>query len=156
MESDVAKFIELLTHDINIVDSGYAVSIRTADAAVAMLTEAEQKGAAFHVGGPSYQDKESARLQPSIITGVTSDRRLFDEESFSPSVSVFAVKDEEEAIKLVNASVYGLVAAVHTKDMYRGLQVVRRLEVGVAHINGMTTYDESEYPIHLQYVDYCF
>jgi len=69
---------------------------------------------------------------------------IFDEESFGPSISVCVVEDQEEAVKLVNESDYGLVGAVHTMDMNRGVQIARRMEVGIAHVNGSTAYDECE------------
>jgi len=83
-------------------------------------------------------------LTPSIITDVTKDMDIFDEESFGPSVAVYVVDDEEEALRLVNASAYGLVGAVHTRDMHRGLQLAKRMEVGISHVNGATAFDECE------------
>lgn len=67
---------------------------------------------------------------------------IYDEESFGPSVSLYIVKDDREAIELVNASSYGLNAAVHAQNMTRGIDISRALEVGQVHINNITEHDE--------------
>ena len=118
------------------------MSQRLAQSAVAKLVDAEKKGAKFLLGSPNFKDQSSATLTPTIITDVNKDMDVFDEETFGPSVAVYVVDDEEEALRLVNASAYGLVGAVHTRDMHRGLQLARRMEVGISHVNGATAYDE--------------
>jgi len=142
VKSIADKFLTLLKSHAESFDPGAAVSTRIAEASIAKLADAERKGAKFILGGPVFKNKETAALHPTIITGVTSNMDIFDEESFGPSLAVHIVDDEEEAVRLVNASVYGLVGAVHTRDMHHGLQIARRLEVGIAHVNGATTYDE--------------
>jgi acyl-CoA reductase-like NAD-dependent aldehyde dehydrogenase len=119
-----------------------AVTQNLAKQARAKLVDAEKKGAKFLVGGSDYKDESTATLAPSIITNTTPDMDIFDEEAFGPSFSFFVVEDQEEALKLVNDSDYGLVGAVHTADMHRGVQLARRMEVGIAHVNGSTAYDE--------------
>lgn len=142
VKSVADKFLSLLKSHAQSFDPGAAASTRIAETSIAKLADAERKGAKFILGGPVFKNKETAALQPTIITGVTSNMDIFDEESFGPSLAVHIVDDEEEAVRLVNASVYGLVGAVHTRDMHHGLQIARRLEVGIAHVNGATTYDE--------------
>jgi acyl-CoA reductase-like NAD-dependent aldehyde dehydrogenase len=105
------------------------------------LVEAQEKGAKFLVGGPSF-DGESPSLQPTIVTGVTDAMKIFDEESFGPSASLYVVKDDKEAIELADVSQYGLNAAVHTTNMERGINVARALEVRQCHINNITEHDE--------------
>jgi acyl-CoA reductase-like NAD-dependent aldehyde dehydrogenase len=141
------RFISLLKDEAKKFPAGGAVSQRGAQASVAKLVDAERKGAKFLLGGAGFQDESSSALQPTIITNVTEDMEIFDEESFGPSVAVHIVEDQEEALKLVNDSAYGLVGAVHTKDMNRGLQIARRMEVGIAHVNGATAFDESTLPL---------
>lgn len=119
-----------------------AVTHTHAKQARAKLFDAEKKGAKFLVGSSDYKDELAATLTPSIITDTTPNMDIFDEEAFGPSFSLFVVEDQEEALKLVNASDYGLVGAVHTADMHRGLQLARRMEAGIAHVNGSTAYDE--------------
>jgi acyl-CoA reductase-like NAD-dependent aldehyde dehydrogenase len=109
------------------------------------LLEAQEKGAKFLAGGPSF-DGETPSLKPTILTGVTQAMKIFDEESFGPSVSLYVVKNDQEAIDLVNVSEYGLNAAVHSTNMERAINVARALEVRQCHINNITEHDEREYP----------
>jgi acyl-CoA reductase-like NAD-dependent aldehyde dehydrogenase len=136
------KFIEMLKATASNVPVGGAVSQRLAQAAAAKLIDAEKKGAKFLHGSSEFKDKSSATLTPSILTGVTKEMEIFDEESFGPTVAVYTVDDQEEALKLVNASSYGLVGSVFTRDLHRGIDIARRMETGIAHVNGMTAYDE--------------
>lgn len=109
------------------------------------LLEAQEKGAKFLVGGPSF-DGKTPSLKPTIVTGVTKAMKIFDEESFGPSVSLYVVKNDQEAIDLANVSEYGLNAAVHSTNMERAINVARALEVRQCHINNITEHDEREYP----------
>src|SRR6201999_1321570 len=105
------QFIKLLKAQAEKFPAGGAVTQRLAQAAVAKLTDAEKKGAKFLFGSAGFKDHSSATLTPSIITDVNKDMDIFDEETFGPSVAVYIVDDEEEALRLVNASAHGLVGA---------------------------------------------
>lgn len=142
IRSVAEQFIKLLKAYAENFPAGGAVSQRLAHSAAAKLIDAEKKGARFLLGSPGFKDESSAMLTPSIITDVSKDMDIFDQETFGPSVAVFVVDDEEEGLRLVNASAYGLVGAVHTRDMHCGLQLARRMEVGMSHVNGSTAYDE--------------
>jgi acyl-CoA reductase-like NAD-dependent aldehyde dehydrogenase len=140
LESIADKFIELLKEKAQGFAPGSGVSAEVVRKAHDRLVEAEQKGATFILGGPKYTGP--AQLLPTIVTGVTRDMSIFDIESFGPSVSVYIVKDEEEAIHVANDSVYGLNASVHSSDMYRAVKVARQLEFGQVHVNSLTAYNE--------------
>ena len=77
---------------------------------------------------------------------VTSDIRLYSEESFGPVVAILRAKDEEDAVSLANDSEYGLSAAVFSRDAARALSVARRIRSGICHINGPTVHDEAQMP----------
>ena len=140
LESIADKFIELLKEKAHGFAPGSGVSAEVVRKAHDRLVEAEQKGATFILGGPKYTGP--AELLPTIVTGVTKDMSMFDIESFGPSVSVYVVKDEDEAIRAANDSVYGLNASVHTTDMYRAIRVGRQLEFGQVHVNSPTPHNE--------------
>lgn len=145
MVKEVAeRFISLLKDQAKKFPAGGAVTQQGAQTAIEKLIDAEQKGAQFLLGGAKFLDEAAASLVPSIITNVTKDMVIFDEESFGPSISVYVVEDQKEALRLVNGSDYGLVGAVHTMDMHRGVQIAKQMEVGIAHVNGATSYDECE------------
>ncbi len=79
--------------------------------------------------------------QPTVLGDVTEAMAVFREETFGPVAAVTRVRDEDEAIRLANASPYGLGGNVWTRDLERGARVARRLETGGVFVNGMTHSD---------------
>jgi acyl-CoA reductase-like NAD-dependent aldehyde dehydrogenase len=120
--------------------AGAAAQLRIANHAEELIAEAVSKGAKPLIGGPGFVSVSAAR--PTIMTGITEDMRLFDEESFGPSLSLYVVKDEKEAVKLANKSKYGLSAAIHTKDMQLFIRLASEIEVGQVGMNSMTLFEE--------------
>lgn len=140
--SILESFKEHLKKAVNdFSDVGHAASLNFAKSANQKLEDAESKGATFLIGGPGMSLK-SGGLKPTIVLGVTKDMDMFDEETFGPSASLYPFEDDEEAITIANQSTYGLNAAIHTKDLMKGIKMARRLEVGQVHINNMTVFDE--------------
>jgi vanillin dehydrogenase len=88
----------------------------------------------------------STVMKGIVVDKVTPDMALFREESFGPQVSITRVKSAEEAIKLANDTEYGLSAALFTRDIARGIELARRIESGICHINGPTVHDEAQMP----------
>jgi acyl-CoA reductase-like NAD-dependent aldehyde dehydrogenase len=68
------------------------------------------------------------------------------EETFGPVAPVVAIESLEEAIALTNASPYGLLAAIFTADLARGLQFAERVRTGWININESSNYWESHLP----------
>jgi len=85
--------------------------------------------------GDSKADK--AFFQPTILTSITPNMVVFNEELFGPVASVIVAQDEKEAIELANRSVYGLGASVWTKDVERGEKVAQKLEAGSCFVNAI-------------------
>ena len=65
---------------------------------------------------------------------------------FGPTVSVYEVDDDDEAIRIANDTDYGLSSAVFTEDLRRGLKIAKQIETGAVHINSMTVHDETGLP----------
>lgn len=121
--------------------AGQAVSTSIATHAHEVLKDAEshaKSGEAFLTGGPDLTGPAS--LKPSIVLQPSPDARIFDEETFGPSASLYVVESDEEAIKLANSSSYGLNASVWTRDMHRFLKMSRELEYGSVHCNWTTVF----------------
>jgi len=79
---------------------------------------------------------------PSVLSGVTPGMPAFDEELFGPVAAVIAARDEKEAIRLANRSVFGLGAAVFTGDRARGERIARHeLEAGSCFVNAFVRSD---------------
>jgi gamma-glutamyl-gamma-aminobutyraldehyde dehydrogenase/4-guanidinobutyraldehyde dehydrogenase/NAD-dependent aldehyde dehydrogenase len=80
-------------------------------------------------------------VQPTIFDGVTSEMTIAREEIFGPVLSVLSFTDAADVVKQANASVYGLQAAVWTRDINKAHGVARALRAGTVHVN---CYDEDD------------
>lgn len=89
---------------------------------------------------------EGLFYRPTVLDEVHPGMRAFDEEIFGPVAPVTVVADEDEAIRLANATDYGLSAAVITADVGRGLAVADQLRTGLVHVNDQTVNDEPIVP----------
>ena len=89
---------------------------------------------------------EGLLMDSTFLDRVTPDMRIYGEESFGPVTTVVRAKDEEDAIRIANDTEYGLSAAVFTKDIARGIQVAKRIQSGICHINSSTVQDEAQMP----------
>jgi acyl-CoA reductase-like NAD-dependent aldehyde dehydrogenase len=81
------------------------------------------------------QDDGGAYLMPQILVNVDHSMRVMKEESFGPVVGIMAVKDDEEALSLMNDSPYGLTASLWTQDPERAWSVARKIETGTVFMN---------------------
>jgi acyl-CoA reductase-like NAD-dependent aldehyde dehydrogenase len=108
----------------------------------ALIDDACGKGAQLPVGCTV----DGAVMQPVIVDGITPAMKLYADESFGPVVTVQRVDGDEEAIRVANDSEYGLSAAVFSRDVSRALNVAKRIESGICHINGPTVHDEAQMP----------
>lgn len=120
--------------------TGSGVSERIINSSLEKLHDAQQKGAKFLVGGPEMASKTA--LKPTIITGVTKDMTVSDEEAFGPSFSLYVAENDLEAIEMANETSYGLNAAVHSTSMQHALEVAKEIDTGQIHVNSMTAHDE--------------
>ena len=78
---------------------------------------------------------------PTVLTNVTPDMPVFAEETFGPVAAVMGVPDEPTAIRLANASVFGLGAAVFTRDAARGARIAAELQAGTCCVNTFVQSD---------------
>jgi len=103
---------------------------------------AVRDGAKILCGGKS----EGLCYYPTVLTNVKPGTPFSCEETFGPVISVIEVKDEEEAVAIANDTMYGLSAAVFTRDFSKGLAIAERIESGIVHINDQTVHDEPQVP----------
>ncbi len=108
----------------------------------AQLDDALAKGAEIALGGRI----EGRFVEPTILTGVTPDMLIYQDETFGPVVPVIAFKSDEDAIALNNDTEYGLSAGVFSRDEARALDIGRRLETGMCHVNCSSVNDEPHVP----------
>jgi acyl-CoA reductase-like NAD-dependent aldehyde dehydrogenase len=121
---------------------GAVVDQKTVNKVNALIDDAVAKGGKLLAGGKA----ETVLMPATLIDGVTSDMKLYREESFGPVVAMIRAKDEADAIRIANDSDYGLSAAVFTGDGARGLQVARQIRSGICHVNSPTVQDEAQMP----------
>jgi aldehyde dehydrogenase (NAD+) len=106
------------------------------------IDDAVAKGARVELGG-----KVSGRfVEPTILTGVTPDMKVYQDETFGPVAPVIPFRTDAEAIAIANDTEYGLSSGVMTRDEQRGLAIARRLETGMCHINCSSVNDEPHAP----------
>ena len=82
----------------------------------------------------------------TILSGVPADARASTEETFGPIAPVVSIGSLEEAIELTNASPYGLLSAIFTRDLARGLHFADSVHSGWVNVNESSNYWESHLP----------
>lgn len=94
-----------------------------------------EKGAKCLLGG-EMPDGKGTFYPPTVLTDVKKGMPAYDEEMFGPVAAIIPVEDEEEAIKVANDSLFGLGAAVFTKDIEKGERIAaNELEAGCCFVN---------------------
>ncbi|WP_295761926.1 aldehyde dehydrogenase [Undibacterium sp.] len=102
----------------------------------------KSEGAKLLSGGVQQRtDSDGCYVSPTLFDGVDSSMTIAREEIFGPVLSVFGFSDLQEAIRLANATPYGLQAAVWTSDLNKAIQTARALKAGTVHVNA---YDEDD------------
>ncbi|MCX7567943.1 aldehyde dehydrogenase family protein [Sulfitobacter sp. F26169L] len=114
---------------------GPMAHVRFADEVRAQTAEAVADGATAHIDPADFPNDGGAYLMPQILTNVTHDMRVMRDESFGPVVGIMAVKDDAEAIRLMNDSNFGLTASVWTQDTARAEAIADQIETGTVFMN---------------------
>jgi len=97
-------------------------------------------GATLLLGG-EIPESDGAYYPPTVLTNVKPGMPAYEEELFGPVASIIAARDEDDAIRIANDSVFGLGGAVFTKDQARGERVARRMEAGSTFVNSLVASD---------------
>jgi acyl-CoA reductase-like NAD-dependent aldehyde dehydrogenase len=118
-----------------------------ADKTEAHVADAVDRGADVLVGGKRAPHLGSELFfEPTVVDGVTDEMAIAREETFGPVVPVSTIRSEEEAASIVNGSPYGLLSAVFTRDLRRGLRYAEAVRTGWVNVNEGTNYWESHLP----------
>ncbi|WP_068116001.1 aldehyde dehydrogenase family protein [Tropicimonas marinistellae] len=113
---------------------GPMANIRFANEVRAQISEALADGATAHIE-TFAEDDGGTYLSPQILTDVTHEMRIMRDESFGPVVGIMKVKDDEEAIALMNDSVFGLTCSIWTRDTDAADAIGKRLQTGTVFMN---------------------
>jgi len=116
-------------------DIGSLVAKRQLKLLQEQLKDALNKGAKIIIGGKSPENLKGAYFEPTILTNITKDMRVYTEEVFGPVLPVIKFKTEEEAVELANDTIYGLGSRVISKDIERAKRVASKIDAGTVEIN---------------------
>jgi len=111
------------------------------------VADAVERGARLISGGARAEGFPTRLYyQPTILDGVTEEMLVAREETFGPIIPLTTIRDESEALRMVNSSPFGLLAAVWTRDLGRGLRFAESMRTGWVNINASTNHWESHLP----------
>jgi aldehyde dehydrogenase (NAD+) len=118
-------------------DCGPLINARQHARVQAMLDAAEQSGARIVARGQLRDDAPAGGFwyTPLLLDGVAPDHAIAQQEVFGPVLVALPFDGEDEAVRIANATPYGLTAAVWTRDGSRALRMAHRIEAGQVFIN---------------------
>jgi acyl-CoA reductase-like NAD-dependent aldehyde dehydrogenase len=116
---------------------GPMASARGADQVRRQVEAARRAGAETHVELPLFpaDTGDGPYLMPQVLTGVDHSMAVMREETFGPVAGLMRVSDDEEAVRLMNDSAYGLTASVWTRDLDAGKRLLAGVEAGTTFVN---------------------
>jgi succinate-semialdehyde dehydrogenase / glutarate-semialdehyde dehydrogenase len=104
------------------------------------VEESVKRGAQRLLGG-EIPPGPGAYYPPTLLSGVDKGMPAFDEETFGPVAAVIRAKDEGDAVRLANDSVFGLGASLWTQDCARAQRLAAEIEAGAVFVNGVVKSD---------------
>ncbi|OGC38798.1 aldehyde dehydrogenase [candidate division WOR-3 bacterium RBG_13_43_14] len=108
-----------------------------------------KQGARLLTGGAIYDEGECKKgwfYKPTVFADVTPDMRIAQEEIFGPVLSVIKAKDFDDALRILNGTVYGLSSSIYTNDLNKAHKAIEMTETGIVYINAPTIGAECHLP----------
>jgi acyl-CoA reductase-like NAD-dependent aldehyde dehydrogenase len=120
---------------------------RTAEKTDEHVADAVERGAEIVVGGERASGfPTDLYWQATVLSEVSQEMEIAREETFGPVVPIVRIATDDEALQIANASPYGLLTAVWTRDLGRGLRFAEGVDAGWVNVNESTNYWESHLP----------
>jgi aldehyde dehydrogenase (NAD+) len=116
---------------------GPLINARQRDAALRNIAAARAAGFTENLGG----EAQGLVVPPHIFSGVANDSVFAQAEQFAPVAPIIRAEDEADAIRLANATEFGLSSAIFTRDVARGMRLARQIEAGMTHVNDISIQD---------------
>ena len=121
---------------------GPLINDRQVERVAAQIEDAVAKGAKVELGG----GVSGRFVQPTILTNVNTSMKVWQDETFGPVVIVVPFSTDDEAIALNNDTEYGLSSGIITRNEARALEMSKRLQTGMCHVNCSSVNDEPHVP----------
>jgi|GEM_PF-1820439 len=112
------------------------VAERQVEPILGQISKSVQLGAKLVCGGERPHEHDGAYIEPTLLTNVTIDMPVWNEEVFGPVLPVMKFSDEGEAIQIANDTPYGLNGFVYSNDQEQVARVAKQLECGAIETNG--------------------
>jgi acyl-CoA reductase-like NAD-dependent aldehyde dehydrogenase len=117
------------------VDVGAMTFPRQIETVEDHVQDAKAHGANILTGGQRNLNLPGRFYEPTVLTNVDHSMKIMTEETFGPVLPIMRVKNEQEAVRLANDSIYGLNASVWTKDKAKGERLAAQVEAGITCVN---------------------
>ncbi len=117
------------------VDVGAMTFPRQIETVEDHVSDAKAHGATILTGGQRNPNLPGRFYEPTVLTNVDHSMKIMTEETFGPVLPIMRVKNEQEALRLANDSIYGLNASVWTKDKAKGERIAAQVEAGMTCVN---------------------
>lgn len=117
-----------------LVDVGAMTMPAQVEIVEALVSDAVAKGARLMAGGSRVKGKLTG-FEPTVLCEVREDMRIMQEETFGPVLAIVRVENEAEAVRIANATEYGLSSSVFSKDHARAKRIADQLVAGSTCIN---------------------
>ncbi|WP_203334585.1 aldehyde dehydrogenase family protein [Planococcus beigongshangi] len=106
------------------------------------IDETVEQGAKLRLGGKA----DGNVLEPTVLTGVTNDMTMAENEIFGPVAILIPFSNDDEVVEMANAYPYGLSGAVHSSNIEHGTNIAHRIHTGMIHVNDQPVNDEAHMP----------
>jgi acyl-CoA reductase-like NAD-dependent aldehyde dehydrogenase len=117
---------------------GPLINQRQADTLAAQVEEGIAEGARVMLRG----EVDGTLFHPTVLADVTTAMSVSQQELFGPVVCLMPFDTEDEAVEIANDTPFGLSGAVHTRNLDHGVELAKRINTGMIHINDTTIHDE--------------
>ncbi|WP_298840205.1 NAD-dependent succinate-semialdehyde dehydrogenase [uncultured Roseobacter sp.] len=116
------------------VTTGPLINAEAVDKVKEHMEDVVAHGGAVLTGGKAHE-KGGTFFEPTVVTGVTQDMKVAQEETFGPLAPLFRFEDEDEVIAMANDTIFGLASYFYAKDLSRVYKVAEALEYGIVGVN---------------------